>query len=80
MSSDRVPLPPLEVFAIDAAMNRSTGSIPYTSLIWTRRYTKPGQFEMVVPADIYDSSWAYICCDDRPETGIVQKVEFSDTA
>lgn len=71
---------PLEVFAIDSKMNRATGSIPYRSLRWVRRYTKPGEFEMVVPANIYDPSWAYIDAWDRPELGIVQKVEFNDSS
>ena len=35
---------------------------------------------MVVPADIYDPSWAYIDAWDRPELGIVQKVEFNDSS
>ena len=74
------PLRPLEVFAIDEDMNRASGTIPYTSLTWSRRYHEPGQFSMVVPADVYDPSWAYIYADARPETGIVQKVEYSDTA
>lgn len=72
--------PPLEVFALNAKMNRVTGSIPYTSLTWQRRYHECGQFQMVVPANVYDPSWAYVYADDRPETGIVQKVEYSDTA
>lgn len=74
------PRKPLNVFAVDEKMNRATGSIPYTSLRWVRRYCKPGEFEMVVPANIYDPSWAYIVCDDRPETGIIQKVEFTDSS
>lgn len=75
-----VPLRPLEVFAVDANMNRASGTIPYKSLTWSRRYHECGQFSMVVPADVYDPSWAYIYADARPETGIVQKVEYSDTA
>lgn len=72
--------PPLDVYAIDEQMNRRTGSIPYTSLTWHRRYTEPGEFLMVIPADIYDPSWCYINTDDRPEMAIIQKVEFSDTS
>ena len=75
-----VPLRPLEVFAVDENMNRATGTIPYTSLTWSRRYHECGSFQMVVPADVYDPSWAYIYADARPETGVVQKVEYSDTA
>ena len=71
---------PLEVFAIDENKNRLTGSIPYTSLIWTRRYNKPGEFSMQVLSSVYDPSWAYIVCSDRPEMGMVQKVEYSDTS
>ena len=71
---------PLEVFAIDDNMNRATGSIPYRSLRWVRRYCEPGEFEMVVPANIYSPSWAYIYADKRPEMGIVQKVEYQDDA
>lgn len=74
------PLRALEVFAINEDMNRASGTIPYTSLTWSRRYHECGQFSMVVPADVYDPSWAYIYADARPETGIVQKVEYSDTA
>lgn len=71
---------PLEVFAIDENKNRLTGSIPYTSLIWTRRYNKPGEFSMQVLSSVYDPSWAFIVCSDRPEMGMVQKVEYSDTS
>lgn len=70
---------PLEVFALNEQMFRATGSIPYRSLRWVRRYTEPGEFEMVVPADIYDPSWAYIYTPFRPETGIIQKVQFDDS-
>lgn len=71
---------PLEVFVVDENMERLTGSIPYTSLIWHRRYNSPGEFQMQVLSDIYDPSWAFIVCSDRPETGIVQKVEYGDTS
>ena len=73
-------LEPLEVYAVDEKMNRCTGSIPYKSLRWVRRYKEPGEFEMVVPADVFDPEWAFICCDNRPETGIVQKVAYTDDA
>lgn len=73
-------LKPLECFALNGRFIRVTGTLPYTSLIWTRRFTKPGEFSMVVPSSIYDPEWAYIYTAERPETGIIQKVEFSDTA
>lgn len=69
----------LEVFALDEAMNRATGSIPYESLQWDRKYYKSGTFTMVVRADIYDESWKYIYTDERPETGMIQKVQVADS-
>lgn len=61
-------------------MQRATGSIPYTSLMWNRKYYECGDFLMEVPANVYDPSWAYIYTEERPETGIIQKVEYSDTS
>ena len=73
-------LPPLEVFALDARMNRISGTIPYTSLQWSRKYYEPGQFSMSVPSSIFDPEWRYIYTADRPETGIVNKVEYDDSS
>ena len=70
---------PLEVFILDANFNRLTGSIPYDSLIWHRRYYGVGEFQMQVRSSLYDPSWCYVYADDRPETGIIQKVEYDDT-
>ena len=33
---------------------------------------------MTVPASIYDPAWRYIETDERPETGIIQKVQYTD--
>lgn len=70
---------PLEVFILDADFKRLTGSIPYDSLVWRRRYYGVGEFQMQVRSSLYDPSWCYVYADDRPETGIIQKVEFDDT-
>lgn len=69
---------PLEVFALDKNFNRLTGSIPYTCLQWDRMYYEPGTFEIHVLSSYYSPDWAYIYCDDRPETGIIQKREYTD--
>lgn len=69
---------PLEIFALDANMNRCTGVIPYTSLIWKRRYYECGEFSIDLPPDVYSDDWKYIYTADRPETGIIQKVVFTD--
>lgn len=70
---------PIEVFALDAGMNRVTGTIPYTSLIWKRRYYEVGEFSMDIPRDAYSDEWAYLYTADRSETGIIQQVSFSDS-
>ena len=49
-------LEPLEVFALTSDMQRATGSIPYKSLMWDRKYYECGSFLMEVPANIYDPS------------------------
>lgn len=78
MAEQGYMMKPLEVFAIDGKMNRCTGSIPYTSLQWNRKYYECGDFLMTVPASIYDPAWRYIETDERPETGIIQKVQYTD--
>lgn len=70
---------PLEVFILDTDFKRLTGSIPYDSLIWHRRYYGVGEFQMQVRSSLYSPDWAYVYCEDRPETGIIQKVEYDDT-
>lgn len=75
---EETPLEPLEVFAVSDKLMRATGSIPYTSLMWNRRYYESGDFSMTVPASVYDSSWALICAPKRPETGLIQKVVYTD--
>ena len=70
---------PLEVFVLDEDFKRLTGSIPYDSLIWRRRYYGVGEFQMQVRSSLYSTDWAYVYCDDRPETGVIQKVEYDDT-
>lgn len=70
---------PLEVFFLDENFDRLTGSIPYTVLTWTRRYYEPGEFMMEIPIKQYIPEAKYVYADDRPETGIIQKVEVVDS-
>lgn len=70
---------PLEVFFLDANFDRLTGSVPYTVLTWTRRYYEPGEFMMEIPVNQYLPEAKYVYADDRPETGIIQKVEVIDS-
>lgn len=50
--------------------------IKYTNLQWNRKYYECGDFSIQMPASEYDSSMAYIYSTSRPETGIIQKVEY----
>lgn len=68
----------LRVFALDEDFQTVTVDIPYTNLQWTRKYYEAGEFSMQVTLDVYDQSWAYIGSTDRPELGMVQKVEHQD--
>lgn len=69
----------MEVYALDAEFQLVTVGIPYDNLQWSRRYYEPGDFSMQLPLSAWDASWAYIGTTDRPELGIVQKLE-SDSA
>jgi len=57
--------------------------IRFTELQWYRRYYEPGQFVIrVIPQRTDDKiSWdgniKYIYRNDRPETGVIQKIEYS---
>ena len=69
---------PLEIHALDEGFNIVAPNIPYTSLQWNRRYYECGDFTCVVPSNVYSPDWAYIYTSDRPETGVIQKVEYED--
>ena len=71
---------PIQVQILDSSFNRVTGSIPYTSLAWERRYYEPGQFMLVVGENLYSPDWAYVYTDARPELGMIQSVEIDDSS
>lgn len=68
----------LEVFALDEKMNRVTLPIDYASLEWHRCYYECGDFTIEVPSYLYEPTWAYIYTDQRNETGIIERVEYTD--
>lgn len=49
------------------------------NLQWTREYYTIGQFSVQIAAAGYRPEIAYLYTPDRPETGIVQKVELTET-
>lgn len=68
----------MEAWALGSGFEMVTADIPYLNLQWHRRYYDFGQFEMQVPADVYDPHWHYVHLRDRPEVGLAQKVEYSN--
>lgn len=68
----------MELLALDANFD-SIGYIKYTNLQWNRKYYECGDFSIQMVASQYDSKMAYIYCEDRPEAGIIQKVEYQQT-
>jgi hypothetical protein len=51
-----------------------------TNIQWNRRYYEPGDYMLELLAEDWDTSIAYIYTPDRPETGMVQKIESENTA
>lgn len=48
----------------------------FIELQWTRKCFEPGSFSLYVRAEDWDKKIKYIQLDDRPETGIVQKIQY----
>lgn len=65
----------MEIYALDSDFNLLAVGIPYSNLQWTRRYYEAGEFMIELPMNVYDTSWEYIGTNDRPELGMIQKIE-----
>lgn len=68
----------MQLLALDAAF-QPVAYLPYFNLQWTREYYAVGQFSVQIAAADYRPEMAYLYTPDRPETGIVQKVELTET-
>lgn len=68
----------MDLLALDADF-QPVGYLPYTNLQWTREYYTTGQFSAQVAPDSYDPSMRYLYTPERPEVGIIQKVELTST-
>lgn len=51
----------------------------FINLQWNRKYYECGTFSVQIIAEDYDDSIIYLFRKDRPETGIIQKIEYSET-
>lgn len=65
----------MDIYALDKDFEMVSFAIPYDNLQWNRRYYDFGDFEVQLPLEIYDERWAYIGTADRPELGMVQKIQ-----
>ena len=68
----------MQLLALDSSF-RPVAYLPYFNLQWTREYYRIGQFSVQIAAAHYQPEMAYLYTPDRPETGIVQKVELTET-
>ena len=55
------------------------GYLQYFNLQWTREYYEIGQFSVKVDPASYSPDMAYVYTPERPEAGVVQKVEMQET-
>lgn len=68
----------MQLLALDAHF-QAVDYLPYFNLQWTREYYEIGQFSVQIAAANYKPEMAYLYTPDRPETGIIQKVELTET-
>lgn len=54
-------------------------NIKYFNLQWTRKYYEVGQFSVAVDPQSYAPEMVYLYTPERPEAGIIQKVELKET-
>ncbi|MBC8568250.1 hypothetical protein H8692_05660 [Mogibacterium sp. NSJ-24] len=54
------------------------GTIDFIELQWSRKYLECGSFVLYLTADAYMPDMKYVKYNDRPETGLVQKVEYEE--
>lgn len=68
----------MQLLALDENF-RPVDYLAYFNLQWTREYYEIGQFSVQIAAANYKPEMAYLYTPDRPETGIIQKVELTET-
>lgn len=68
----------MQLLALDASFH-PVGYLPCLNIQWDRKYYEVGQFSVQVAAGAYTPAMAYLYTPDRPETGIIQKVELTET-
>lgn len=69
----------MELLGLDAAL-QPIGSLTCLNIQWNRRFYEAGDFQVLLRAGDFDPAIAYLYTAERPETGMVQKVETERTA
>ncbi len=64
----------IELWGLDSGFN-PINKIKYIELQWNRKYYEFGQFSVQIVANEYDPGMVYVYTKDRPEVGMIQKVE-----
>lgn len=64
----------MEIYGVDATMH-TLGEIKCIVIQWNRRYYEAGDFAIQVRAQDYNSDIAYVYTPERPEIGMVDKIE-----
>lgn len=68
----------MELFALDGNF-QILGILDYINLQWNREYYEPGSFSVQLTADGFIPGIKYLYTPARPETGMAQKVELTET-
>ena len=68
----------MQLLALDKDF-QPVGYLVPLNLQWTREYYTIGQFSVQIEAGGYDAAMAYLYRPDRPETGIIQKVQRTES-
>lgn len=69
----------MEIAGLDKNLETLT-YFQYLNLQWKRRYYEPGSFSMRILAADYDPRMKFLYTPDRPEVGMVEKVDYERTA
>ena len=68
----------MELLGLDSSYTR-VKSLKCTNIQWNRRYYEAGDFQLEMLISDWDTEIAYIFTHDRPEMGLVEKVETEHT-
>lgn len=63
--------------ARDKTLEPIAYDIPYTNLLWIRRWYDFGEFQMQIPLSVYDPDWAFITSPDQENMAMIQKRQYS---